>query len=188
MESLEDGTISKMRMRCVIQKPLSSEVPRTERKLQPLMDNLRRCRSQHQRHHSPVRQVAHHNLTHVIYRPWCPHCVMKRKPAAQHRSQPNSKCNVSIFCTDCAFVRYSPDEELATLHVGWLYPSRSIFATVADSKGVDDTAAIQRRSSFFKESGIWKPVHKTDQESSIKVMVDDALRKPGRSGVFEAYE
>ena len=133
-------------------------------------------------------EVARHNLTHINYRTWCPHCVMARRPAAQHRSNPHSKRNVPLFCADYCFVRDSQDEELATLLVGRLYPSRSFFATVTDSKGGEDTAAIQRLSSFFKESGIQKLVYKTDQESSIKVMVDDALHRTGKSGVFESYE
>ena len=89
-----------------------------------------------------------------------------------------------LFCADYCFVRDSLDEELATLIVGRLYPSRSLFATVTDSKGGEDIAAIQRPSSFFKESGIQKLVYKTDQESSIKVMVDDALRRIQTSMIF----
>ena len=52
----------------------------------------------------------------------------------------------------------------------------------------EDIAAIQRLSSFFKKSGIQKLVFKIDQESSINVMVDDALRRIAKSGVFESYE
>ena len=31
-------------------------------------------------------------------------------------------------------------------------------------------------------------MYKTDQESSIKVLVDNALRRTGKSGVFESYD
>ena len=125
----------------------------------------------------PQAQPSH---THINYRTWCPHCVMARLPAAQHRSYPNSKRNIPLFCADYCFVRDSLDEELATLLVGRRYPSRSLFATVTDSKGGEDIAAIQRLSSFFKESGIHKLGYKNDQESSIKVMVDDGLHKTGK--------
>ena len=133
-------------------------------------------------------EVARQNLTHINYRTWCPHCVMARRPAAQHRPNPHSKRNVPLFCAGYCFVRDSQDEELATLLVGLFYPSRSLFATVTDSKGGEDTAAIQRLSSFFKESGIQILVYKTDQESSIEVMIDDALRRTGKSGVLESSE
>ena len=41
-------------------------------------------------------EVARHNLTHINYGTWCPHCVMARRPKAQHTSNPNSKRNVPL--------------------------------------------------------------------------------------------
>ena len=32
-------------------------------------------------------EVAAHNLTHLPYRCWCPHCVAARRPNTQHRRQ-----------------------------------------------------------------------------------------------------
>ena len=58
-------------------------------------------------------EVARHNLTHINYRTWCPHCVMARRPAAQHRSNPHSKRNVPLFCADYCLVRDPLDEELS---------------------------------------------------------------------------
>ena len=101
-------------------------------------------------------EIARHNLTHINYRTCCPHFVMARRPAAQHRCNPNSKHNFPLFSADYCFVRDSLDKELATLLVGRLYPRRSLFATVTVYKGGEDNAAIQRLSSFFKESCLLK--------------------------------
>ena len=38
------------------------------------------------------------------------------------------------------------------------------------------------------ETGLQKCVCKTYQESSIKLVVDEALRQTGKSGTFEPYE
>ena len=143
-------------------------------------------------HRPSQAEVDAHNLSHINYRAWCPHCLMGRRPASQHRSQSNVKRTVPLFCSDYAQVRDSQDEEYAQLLVGRLYPPASVqrilFGTVCDSKGGDDDASINRLSAFFKETGTWRLVYKTDQESSIKVMVDEALRRTGRSGVFESYQ
>ena len=132
-------------------------------------------------------EKASHDLTHIVYRSWCPHCLMGRRPAAQHRSNSNAARNIPLFCADYAFVRDAQDEELATLLNGRLYPSRSLFATVCDAKG-NNEASIRRLSTFFRETGLHNLVYKTDQQSSIKLVVDEALRRTGKSGTFESYE
>ena len=65
--------------------------------------------------------------------------------------------------------------------VGRLYPSRAMFATSCDAKGVEDPEAIGTLASFFKEAGIPKLVYKTDQESSLKSAIEEALRRVGKS-------
>ena len=132
-------------------------------------------------------EKARHDLTHITYRSWCPHCVAGRRPSDQHRSQPRSTRNVPIFCSDFAFLRDAQDEDLAPVLVGRLYPSRALFATVCDAKSHDD-AATRRLANFLKESGVSRLVYKSDQESSLKLMVENALARIGKSGTFEAYE
>ena len=133
-------------------------------------------------------EKARHDLTHITYRSWCPHCLMGRRPSAQHRSQSTANArSTPLFCADYAFVREAQDEELATCFIGRLYPSRALFATVCDAKGHDEPA-IRRLSTFLKETGVSKLVYKTDQESSIKVMIEAALQRTGKSGTFESYE
>ena len=134
-----------------------------------------------------VTEVRRHNLTHINYRSWCPHCVGGRRPNQQHRSQSGPGRDIPLFCADYCFVRDNSDPDLETVFAGKLYPRRSVFATVCDSKGIDEPA-INRLSTFLKESGISKLVYKTDQESAIKSMIDEALRRTGKSGVFESFE
>ena len=118
-------------------------------------------------HRPSQAEVDAHNLSHVTSRSWCPHCLMGRRPASQHGSQSNVKRTVPLFCSDYAQVRDSQDEEYAQLLVGRLYPPASVqripFGTACDSKGGDDDACINRLSAFFKETGTWRLVYKTDQ-------------------------
>ena len=130
----------------------------------------------------PTREeVARHNLTHLPYRNWCPHCLACRRSNNAHvASLSPEERSLPIFVSDYAFVR-KPDEDLVTILVGRLYPSRAIFATVCDIKGPED-ASISRLTDFFKESGITKVVYKNDQEPAICAMVTEALKRAGREG------
>ena len=71
--------------------------------------------------------------------------------------------------------------------MGRLYPSKAIFASACDQKGADDPV-VKRLSNFIKDSGISKMVYKTDQESALRSTIEEALRRTGRSGVFESFE
>ena len=79
------------------------------------------------------------------------------------------------------------DSENLTCLVGKLYPSKAIFASACDQKGAEDDV-VRRLAAFVKECGISKLVYKTDQESSIRSALEEALRITGRTGIFEAFE
>ena len=42
-------------------------------------------------------EVARQNLTRINYRTWCPHCVMARRPAERHKSNPTPKTQRFFF-------------------------------------------------------------------------------------------
>ena len=63
-------------------------------------------------------EIAKHNVNHLPYRSWCPHCLAARRANASHRtSRRHSGRSVPLFCADYAFVRRQ-DEDLQTLLVG----------------------------------------------------------------------
>ena len=130
-------------------------------------------------------EVARHNLTHWPYRSWCPHCVSCRRPNSHHRkSRPSSFRNIPLCCADYCFVKDSAGEQMDTILAGRLYPSKAVLATVCSNKG-NDELAIARLTSFIKEAGIPKLVYKSDQEHAITFMIEEALRRSGRSGIPE---
>ena len=128
-----------------------------------------------------------HELTHINYRSWCPHCVFGRRNNTAHRSASSGKRNLPLFCADYCFIRDIDDPENLTCMVGRMYPSKAIFATACDQKGADDEA-VSRLTSFLRETGIHKMIYKTDQESSLRAAIEEAMRRLGRSGSFEPFE
>ena len=126
-------------------------------------------------------EIARHNLTHLPYRNWCPHCLASRRPNSAHRSsKTSSERSIPVFVCDYFFVR-KPDEDLLTGLAGKLYPSHSFFASVCDVKGPEDSVT-DRLAEFLKDSGVTKLVYKSDQEPAIRAMLEKALNSIGRTG------
>ena len=126
-------------------------------------------------------EIARHNLTHLPYRNWCPHCLASRRPNSAHRSsKTSSERSIPVFVADYFFVR-KPNEDLLTGLAGKLYPSGNFFASVCDVKGPDDPVT-ERLAEFLKDSGITKLVYKSDQEPAIRAMLEKALTSIGRNG------
>ena len=69
---------------------------------------------------------------------------------------------------DECHLRDVEDESPLTAMVGKLFPSRAIFATARDAKGIDDPEAVGRVATILNEAGIPRLVCKTDQQSSLK--------------------
>ena len=113
-------------------------------------------------------EIARHNLTHLPYRAWCPHCLAARRP------------NSHVFVADDCFTR-KPEESLLTGLVGKLYPNHAYFASICDAKGPDDSV-VDRLAEFFKNTGIPKLVNKQDQEPAIRSAIERAFTKVGRQG------
>ena len=125
-------------------------------------------------------EVARHNINHLPYRNWCPHCVSCRRANAAHSTKTSDNRTLPVFVCDYCFVR-KPDETLVTVLVGRLYPSRAVFAAVCDSKGPDDPVT-DRLATFFRETGHSHIIYKSDQEPSLCATVAKAIRRSNKAG------
>ena len=50
-----------------------------------------------------AREVEEHNISHLPFRNWCPHCVKGRGREADHRRQPRTERGVDEFHLDYSF-------------------------------------------------------------------------------------
>ena len=120
--------------------------------------------------------VARHNLTHLPYQSWCPHCVAARKNNEGHRSGSSASRSLPLLVLDYCFIRESSSPDPLTVLVGRLYPSRALFATVCEHKGAHDSHTVNRLCQFLKNSGVTQFVYKTDQENAVIAVVREALK------------
>ena len=122
-------------------------------------------------------QIAAHNITHLPYMSWCPHCVAARRPNSHHaRSQSEDRKSSPLLVADYCFMKDSLDDEITTVLVVRLYPSKAILATACPSKGVDEHV-VDRVSKFVRDSGYVKLIYRSDQEPSLRAMLDQSLKK-----------
>ena len=125
--------------------------------------------------------VARHNLNHLPYRSWCPHCVASRRPNSSHRTRKSAAGrSLPLFCADYAYVR-KPDEDLQTMLVGKLYCSHNAFAAICDKKGPEDPV-VPRLAEFLHSSGVTHLVYKSDQEFSLRATIEKSLEKLQKTG------
>ena len=90
-----------------------------------------------------------------------------------------------LLVADYCHMRDSQDSELAKVLVAKLFPARAILAVVVDQKGLSEMVT-DRVAKFIKDSGYLKLAYRSDQEPSIRAMLDYACVKAGRDGVEQA--
>ena len=121
-----------------------------------------------------ARERARHNLIYFPCKRWCRHCVAGRLNNAAHRRSTAEPRSIPVIHLDYCFLRDARDDDLLTCLVGRMQPSEMTFACPRNSKGIDPYA-VQRLKDFIKSSGVSHLVCKSDQETSIKACVDEAL-------------
>ena len=126
--------------------------------------------------------VRRHNAVHWPYAPWCEWCVSTRRNSDPHfQNKEGSNRSIPLLVMDYCFLKTIDEDETQKTLVGKLYPPRKSVAFVVDYKGTD-AYAISRLTEFIKESGLHKFVYKCDQESSIRALMDEAIKQSGRAG------
>ena len=58
--------------------------------------------------------VARHNLTHIPYRSWCPHCVAARKNNQAHKQGSSAPRTIPLLVFDYAFIKDADTQEMLT--------------------------------------------------------------------------
>ena len=80
-------------------------------------------------------EIALHWLTHLPYRSWCRWCVSAKRRNCSHLRLPDHSREIPLLVADYCFIRDSRDEDLLTVCVCRLYPSRALVAIPCDVRG-----------------------------------------------------
>ena len=153
-----------------------------------------------------AKQRQEHEVTHVPYRSWCPHCVRGRAKGRPRKRVPDQESpDIPRAAVDyCFFTRKGTESgkeiaeedrndpnksqtvlvmKEATTHMTWAYP--------VDKKGVGDEEWITRRIvSDLDSAGLQqcKIVFKGDQESAIGDVQNQVAKKRAEQGHSTALQ
>ena len=144
--------------------------------------------------HAPTRQdILEHNLTHIPFRPWCPHCVRGQAKAALHYSQdPERTPGVPTIAFDYAAMgdkrkdERAAEEQLDTddtatdksksviqILVGKDTESKCVAAIPVPTKGLGMyDRAITQTLSFLDFLGYKQIIIRSDQEAALSSVID----------------
>lgn len=127
-------------------------------------------------------EVQQHNLSHLPYRNWCPHCVRGRGVEMEHRRRrPGDEPPTPEYHLDYCFPGDTDGNKLTVL-VAVEKQSRMKRGIVVPSKGSTGQYAARVVMEMIDECGHRNVpiIIKTDQEPAIKLLVDDL--KVARTG------
>ena len=125
-------------------------------------------------------EVEAHNLTHLPYRSWCPHCVRGKGKTMDHRRASREKI-VRELHVDYCFMSARGDESTKCIVVAKDYDSKSVMASVVPVKGSSREFPARRIIAFIRELGLEGQdiVLRSDQEPALQ----DLLRDVGKRRV-----
>ena len=128
-------------------------------------------------------EVDEHNVTHVPYRNWCPHCIRGRGRDLDHRRSVEEGRRVLEFSFDYCFMGDSGEERI-TILVGRERSTGMSMATVVPAKGGSGQFAVLKVLKFIRLCGAEESdiILKTDQEPAIEVLVKDIVKARGAVG------
>ena len=130
-----------------------------------------------------AKEVAAHNLTHAVYRSWCPFCVAGRRPNSPHRRVIGERL-IPLLVGDFAFLRTTSDEEALTMFVAKVVPQRVTFAMGLDHKGAAPEN-VTRLAKFIRDIGLTRFAYKSDQEKAVIALIDAAALEANRRAIPE---
>ena len=99
-----------------------------------------------------LKEVEHHNLTHVPYRNWCPICVRCMGKDLDHRRAVEEDTGVSEYAFDYCFPGDELDFKLVVL-AGREKVTGAYFATAVPTKGGSGRFPVDKALDYFDQEG-----------------------------------
>ena len=129
-------------------------------------------------------EVEEHNLTHLPYRNWCPHCVRGKAPTGRHvkrAEEENRENRVPVISMDYCYMgegngQSSEEDRGNPILVTYCRKTKAVSARVLIQKGVH-WYSVKYMKNWIYWLGHQKICLKSDQESSISALKDAVKRE-----------
>ena len=124
------------------------------------------------------KEVEQHNVTHMPFRSWCPHCVNGKAKDRHHKKQEN-KDDKSIpeIVFDYGFLGGKEDEETLAVQVARDRRTRMLFAHVVPRKGMINDHGAEALERDIERLGYKEIILKSDGEPALKSVQEEVKRR-----------
>ena len=123
-------------------------------------------------------EVETHNLTHLTYRSWCPHCVRGTGKTMDHRRAGRPKMIPELHVDHC-FMGSKREATARCIVVAKDYEHKCVMASVVPVKGSSHEFPAKRIGAFIRELGLEGQdiVVRSDQEPALQDLLTEVGKR-----------
>ena len=131
------------------------------------------------------KEVDEHNVTHLPFRSWCPHCVNGKAQDRHHKKQDQNEKTIPEIVFDYVFLATADDEETIPIQVARDRRTQMIFAHVVPRKGMISQHGADAMEKDIEKLGYKEIILKSDGEPAIKSVQEEVKRRRKDNTILE---
>ena len=130
-------------------------------------------------------EVDKHNLTHMLFRAWCPACVAGKARDRPHRPADEDSKGIPQIVFDYMFMGAEGDQETLAIQVARDRRSRMIFAHVVPRKGMSHAHGAEELVKDVEKLAYKEIILKSDGEAALKSIQEEVRRRRAENTILE---
>ena len=132
------------------------------------------------------KEVEEHNVTHLPFRTWCPHCVAGKAQDRPHREvKDQDEKQVPEIVFDYGFLGGKEDAETLAVQVARDRRTKMLFANVVPRKGMVNEHGAQAMLADLDKLGYKDIILKCDGEPAMKSVQEEVKRRRADNTILE---
>ena len=134
-----------------------------------------------------VKELEEHNITHLPFRSWCPHCVAGKAQDRPHKTKKGAQMDKQLpeVVFDYGFFGGKEDEETLAVQVARDRRTQMIFANVVPRKGMIHEHGAQSMVDDLAKLGYQEIILKCDGEPALKNVQAEVQRRRAAQTILE---
>jgi hypothetical protein len=121
--------------------------------------------------------IAAHEVTHLPYRSWCPHCVRGKGKSKAHKTLEAERDHL-VPTISCDYMFLGDEESTLPIIVHRVHGTKWVSASVVPSKG-PEAYAVKVVTDSIKRLGYKRFLYKSDQEPALLALKAAAMTELG---------
>ena len=124
------------------------------------------------------KEIEEHNVTHMPFRSWCPHCVAGKAQERPHRKQERqSEKQIPEIVFDYGFLGGKDDEQTLAVQVARDRRTQMLFAHVVPRKGMVHEHGANAMVKDIEKLGYKEVILKCDGEPAMQSVQEEVKRR-----------